>query len=424
MSADPGPRRRVSGRYRAVLSISRYRRFAIGEVASAIGDGIGLTAVPWIALGLAPPHLGAVAVGLSIAAYSLPGAVAAAPAARLFRAWSAVRLVLADTVVRFVGLSTVAALALSGRLTLAEFVLLLAISSLLHPWGQGGRAGLVPLVVHDDDLLVANSFLFTSVNAGLTIVGPAVGGLIVATIGGAEAIAIDAATFLALLAALASLRLPARQIAPVERSSAKLRAYLLRGELAYLLALTVGFYALYGPFEVALPLFVRSNLHAGPELFGFAWAAFGVGALIGGIAGGALLDLRHRAALVRFCVAVVAVWGLAVAVIALFPVAAVLLASITIGGFAYAPYPSVLTTAQQRLVEPAMLPSVATAFSAASGGMSVAGTGVGGPIVALVGAQATLFGSGAATVLLALVVAVPQLRRRARRAHPPAADIT
>ena len=391
-------------------------------MASAVGDGIGLTAVPWIALALAPTHLGAVAVGLSVAAYSLPGALAAAPVAQLFREWSSVRLVFADTVTRFLGLSATAALALAGRLTLTEFVLLLAISSLLHPWGQGGRAGLVPLVVPADDLLVANSFLFTSVNAALTIVGPALGGLIVARIGGAQAIAIDAATFLALLAALVSLRLPAAKVAQVEGSRAGVRSYLLRGQLASLLALTIGFYALYGPFEVALPLFVRTNLHAGPELFGFAWAAFGVGALIGGIAGGALLDLRHRPALVRFCVVVVAVWGLAVLVIAVFPVASVLLASIAIGGVAYAPYPSVLTTAQQRLVDPAMLPSVATAFSAASGGVSVAGTGIGGPIVALVGAQATLFGSGAATVLLAIVVAAAQLRKRQQPSA--AADIT
>jgi predicted MFS family arabinose efflux permease len=413
MSADQQSRKHVSGRYRAVLGVPRYRRFAIGEVASAVGDGIGLTAVPWIALALAPRHLGAVAVGLSIAAYSLPGALAAAPVARLFRDLSSVRLVFADTIVRFIGLSAIAALALTGSLTLTEFVVLLAISSLLHPWGQGGRAGLVPLVVPEGDFLAANSLLFTAVNAALTIVGPAVGGLLVARVGGAQAIAIDAATFLALLAALASLRLPAVQVPHEERSGAKVRTYLLRGPLAYLLALTVVFYGLYGPFEVALPLYVRSNLDAGPELFGFAWAAFGVGALIGGIAGGALLDLRQRAAMLRFSVVVVAMWGLAVLVIALFPIAAVLLVSIAIGGAAYAPYPSVLTTAQQRLVDPAMLPSVATVFAAASGGVSVAATGVGGPIVALVGAQATLFGSGAATVLLALLVAVIGLRRRA-----------
>ncbi len=423
MSADPTSQGRSSGRYRTVLGVPRYRRFAIGEVASAIGDGIGLTAVPWIALALAPPHLGAVAVGLSVASYSLPGALAAAPVARLFRDWGSVRLVFADTVTRFLGLSAIAALALAGRLTLTEFVVLLAVSSLLHPWGQGGRAGLVPLVVPEEDLLVANSFLFTSVNAALTIVGPAAGGLIVARVGGAQAIAIDAATFLALFAALASLRLPVAQVSLVEHVRARVRSYLLQGQLAYLLALTIGFYALYGPFEVALPLFVRGNLHAGPELFGFAWAAFGVGALIGGIAGGALLSLRDRATLVRFSLVVVALWGLAVLVIALFPVAAVLLASIAIGGAAYAPYPSMLTTVQQRTVDPVMLPSVATAFSAASGGMSVAGTGVGGPIVALVGAQVTLFGSGAATVLLALVVAVAQLRRR-REHKLPAADIT
>jgi hypothetical protein len=57
MSTDRRPRGLVPARYRAVLGRSRYRRFAIGEVASAVGDGIGLTAVPWIALTLAPPGL-------------------------------------------------------------------------------------------------------------------------------------------------------------------------------------------------------------------------------------------------------------------------------------------------------------------------------------------------------------------------------
>jgi predicted MFS family arabinose efflux permease len=322
-------------------------------------------------------------------------------------------LILADTVTRLVGLSTIAALGLLGRLSLPAFVVLLAVSSLLHPWGQGGRAGIVPLLVPEDIRLAGNSFLFTSANAALTIVGPGVGGVLVATVGAAPAIAIDAASFFALLIALASLGLGATQgDFHAEADRRAMRAQLLRGPLAFLLALTVVFYGLYGPFEVALPLYIRTDLHAGPELFGFAWAAFGVGALVGGLVGGAILDVRSRVALMRFSVFVVAGWGIAVLVLAVVPVAGVLLAAIAIGGAIYAPYPSVVTTLQQRVVAPAALPAVATAFVAIAGAVTFTATGVGGPVVASVGPRATLIVSGAATVLLAGAVALFAILRR------------
>jgi predicted MFS family arabinose efflux permease len=245
------------------------------------------------------------------------------------------------------------------------------------------------------------------------------GGVLVATLGAAPAIAIDAASFFALLIALASLglRTTGDDDLHAEADRKAVHAQLLRGPLAFLLALTVVFYGLHGPFEVALPLYIRTDLHAGPELFGFAWAAFGAGALVGGLVGGAILDVRSRVALQRFSVYVVAGWGIAVLILALVPVAWVLLAAIAIGGAIYAPYPSVVTTLQQRVVAPTALPAVATAVVAISGGVTFTATDVGGPIVAFIGARATLIVSGAATVLLAGAVALSAILRRSQRAR-------
>lgn len=54
--------------------------------------------------------------------------------------------------------------------------------------------------------------------------------------------------------------------------------------------ITFGFYFLYGPVEVALPVFVAD--HHKVSVLGLYWTVFGAGALAGGLAAGALPCLR------------------------------------------------------------------------------------------------------------------------------------
>jgi hypothetical protein len=51
-----------------------------------------------------------------------------------------------------------------------------------------------------------------------------------------------------------------------------------------LLAVTCVFFFLYGPVEVALPLYVAHDLHGSPALLGAYWTAFGIGAVAGAMA--------------------------------------------------------------------------------------------------------------------------------------------
>jgi hypothetical protein len=82
-------------------------------------------------------------------------------------------------------------------------------------------------------------------------------------------------------------------VSPVDREAARGGLALLRShpELLGLLTLTWFFYLLYGPVEVALPLHVTDDLHASGALLGLYWMMFGIGAVLGGLAVGALRQL-------------------------------------------------------------------------------------------------------------------------------------
>jgi hypothetical protein len=110
---------------------------------SALGDGMSLVAVAWLAVQIAPPGRQGVWTGLAVAAYALPATVGAVLFGRFVRGLPGVRLVAVDATLRAVALGTVAVLAVSGVLSPTGYVLLLAGSSLLHAWGNAGRYTLV-----------------------------------------------------------------------------------------------------------------------------------------------------------------------------------------------------------------------------------------------------------------------------------------
>ena len=103
---------------------------------SALGDVMSMVAVAWLAVQIAPPDQAGVWTGLAVAAYALPASLGAAALARLVRGFRGVRLVAVDATLRAVALGVIAVLAVAGLLDPVVYVILLAVSSLLHAWAQ------------------------------------------------------------------------------------------------------------------------------------------------------------------------------------------------------------------------------------------------------------------------------------------------
>lgn len=319
------------------------------------------------------------------------------------------RLLLADNVVRGVFLGAVPLAWLAGLLSLPLYVVLLAVSSLLHAWGSAGKYTLLAELLPDEQRLAANTVV-SSLNFAATIAGPAIG-VLVTYASSALVLGLDALTYVFLAVLVARMRLPeSGHVSLVDQAAARGGLALLRShpELLGLLTLTWFFNLLYGPVEVALPLHVTDDLHAPGTLLGLYWMLFGIGAVLGGLAVGALRQLP----LWPVTVAIVVAWGLTLLPFGFEVPTAVTVASFMLGGVIYGPFVALSVTLMQAKSPPQHLAAMLAARSAVLLTASPLGTALGGPLTTALGPRATLSGSGLATVALGAIACVLLLVRR------------
>ncbi|WP_088281106.1 MFS transporter [Kineosporia sp. A_224] len=412
--------------YAAVLRSPALRRLLPGLALSAVGDGMRIVALSWLALDLAPPGRGATWVAVCSAVAVVPGLVVALLGGRPLGRLPAVTLGTADALVHATALGAVPVLAAVGLLDVRLLAVLLAVASLLGPWGSAARYTLLAQVLPDDDRVAGNALLSTVTELG-TLVGPAVAAVLIAASGPVSAFAVDAATFVALALAYRAARrlVPPTYGAPARASgegpvAAGVGAVLRLPAVSGVLALTFVFFALYGPVEVALPVLVREELHAPVSVLSAYVVAFGVGAVLGGVAAGWL----GRLPLWPLTSGIVVGWGLCLLPLGLGLPRPVSLAAFALGAFVYAPYLAVTTGLVQRLSPPALLPRVLALRSAFLGFSVPLGAVLAGPVVVAAGARTTILGAAVATVVVGLAAAAlgrRVSRRRGDAACPPAA---
>ncbi|NUS01395.1 MAG: MFS transporter [Nonomuraea sp.] len=415
-------RRLVPSAYRPLLANGVFRRLALAFGVSGLGDGMSFVAVAWLAIELAPQATQGLWVGGAVAAYTLPGVVGALAFGRRLRRVPARRLLMADSVVRAVFIGAVPLVWSAGLLTPPLYVVLLAVSSLLHAWGSAGKYTLLAELLPEEQRLAANTFV-GSLNFAATIAGPAVAGVLVTYASSALVLGLDALTYVFLAVLVARTRLPERAgassaepaepVEPVDQAAARGGLALLRSrpELLGLLTLTWFFNFLYGPVEVALPLHVTDDLHAPGTLLGLYWMLFGVGAVLGSLAIGTLRNLP----LWPVTVCIVIAWGLSLLPFGFGAPTAATVACFTLGGLIYGPFVALSVTLMQAKSPPGHLAAMLAANNAVLLTASPLGTALGGPLTAALGPRATIGGSGLATVVLGIVACVLLAARRGDR---------
>lgn len=392
-----------SSPYWPVISHPQLRRLLPGMAVSALGDGMAVVAISWLALQLAPERSRATWVALAVAAYSLPATLGAVIFGRLLAGRGSAQLVYWDAALRGVTLALIPPAHLFGLLSPPLYVTLLAASSLLHSWGVAGRFTLIAEVLPERHHLPANAILTIFTEAS-TIIGPPLAGLIIGWRGASVVIALDAASFLVLAATyIHALRAgvvdgPAR--APRNRA-AGMRFIARDRTLLGLMALTFAFFIFFGPAYVALPIHVANQPHGSAALLGLYYTVFAVGSLLGAVASG----YAGRLSLWPTTIAIVLGFGLTLLPIGLGAPTPVSLAAFAVGGFVWAPYMSTSRALFQRRANPETLPSALAANNAVIVASIPLGTMLGGPLVALVGAQRTLTACALAIITLGLTAA-------------------
>jgi len=377
------------------------RRLLPGMLVSALGDGMSLVAVAWLAVQIAPPGQTGVWTGLAVAAYALPAPLGAAVLARPMRRLRASRLVAADASLRAVALGAVAVLAVAGLLHPIAYVALLATSSLLHAWGNAGAYTLIAELLPDDEDRVAGNSLLSTFTQAAIVVGPALAGGLTALVGPGWVIGADAASF-AVLAVTARSAPVGPPPPPGGEARGGWRTILDRPRLLGLIAVTAVFFFLYGPVEVALPVHVARELHGSPSLLGLYWTVFGIGATAGALGASLLRKLPPRWVIVSIVVG----WGAALLPLGLTDAVVPGLIGFAVGGLIYGPFTAISTALFQRATPPEALSRVLAASTALTTPATALGTLLGGPLVTAAGGRQTLLISAVLTIALGAAAAL------------------
>jgi hypothetical protein len=194
------------------LRAGDFRRLWAGQTVSLVGDGVFLIASVWTAYALWNTPAATAVLGIAMTvptiAFLLVGEAISDRADR--------RLVmLCSDVVRGLVVAGLTALLVAHELSFPAPAVLTAVYGAATAFFTPAFKALVPCIVAERDLPQANSLDQLVRPAALRLVGPALGGWVVSFFGAETAFALDAATFVALTAAVASL--PPCALRPVAR---------------------------------------------------------------------------------------------------------------------------------------------------------------------------------------------------------------
>lgn len=269
------------------LEIPNYRRFFIGQLISLSGTWMQTVAAIWVVLSLTDSG---VAVGLTTALQFLPMLLIGAWGGLLADRLPKRRLLVTTQVLMTIPALGLFAVTATGVVTPWMVYLAVLAFGTLNAIDNPTRQSFVIEMVGPDRVVNAISLNSVIVQAA-RIVGPAVAGILIATVGVVACFGLNALTFVAMILALWGMDPSRLQAAPVaEREPGAIRAglrYVLRTpELLVPLALmglvgTLGF-----NFQVVLPLLAKFSFESGAMTYAGLVSAMAVGSIAGALVNG------------------------------------------------------------------------------------------------------------------------------------------
>jgi MFS family permease len=405
----------------ASLAIPNYRRYIAGQSVSLIGTWMQMAAQSWLVLTITHS---ATTLGLIVALQTIPvlllGPYGGVIADRVDKRRLMVILQIAMGVQALVlGLLTV-----TGAVRLWEIGVLAALLGLNNAFENPARQSFMLEMVGPESLRNAVSLNSVLVNVA-RVIGPAVAGILIATVGEGVCFLVNAASFVAVVASLVTLDRSAIHPSPSSgREPGQLREglrYVKRTpELGVPLLMMALAGALAYEFQVTLPVMARQGLHVGATGYGFMTASMGVGAVVGGL----FVATKGRTGLPTLVLAASA-FGVVLLFSAVAPNLPIELVALAFAGGASISFMSTGNSTLQLGAAPNMRGRVMSLWFVAFQGS----TPIGGPIVGWVMAQAGAragLGLGGITCLLVALLGLVALRRltpgslRSRFAATPA----
>jgi len=265
------------------LGSRNFRLYIGGQVVSLAGTYMQQVALAWLVYRLTQSSftLGAVAFAMEMC-----GVAVVLFGGLLADRVNPHRIVLVTQSLALAQALVLAALAWSGRIDIASIVLLSCLLGVINGFDVPARQVLVLHLVERREHL-RNAIVLTSIALDAArLVGPSLGGALVASLGEWPCFAINAASYLAVIVALLAMRLDA----PVQsRAPGRLGETLAEGiryaagtapcRYALLLVALVSFSG--SPYTVLMPVMAAEVFGGGPHTLGLLMTSTGIGALSG-----------------------------------------------------------------------------------------------------------------------------------------------
>ena len=294
----------------AILTINRrafaslrmhrnYRLYFLGQAVSQSGTWIDKVAQAWLVLALTHS---AFAVGVLAACQFVPFSVLGLMAGVIVDRLDTWRTVIVTQAIRMVIAATLAGVVLAGVVQVWMVYTLAVLTGIVLVLDAPSRQQLTFKMVGRGELpnaVALNSSLFNAAR----IVGPGIGGLLIAAFGVGPAFAINAASFVAVLGGLLLMD-TSKLVAFAPREHLPTLFASLREGISYaresphvrlVLTMLVAISTIAMNFNVLLPVLAGRTLNSGPGVFGLIAACFGAGALVGGLLSAALSRASWKA---------------------------------------------------------------------------------------------------------------------------------
>ena len=268
------------------LAHKNYRLFFAGQSISLIGTWMTRIATAWLVYRLTGSALLLGVVGF---AGQIPSFLLAPLAGVLVDRWNRQRLLVITQVLAMFQSLALALLTMTGLIKMWHVIVLSVLQGLINSFDMPARqAFVVEMVEKREDLANAIALNSSMVNAA-RLLGPSIGGVVIAAVGEGWCFMIDAVSYIAVIASLLAMTITARVIQPTKDANVfqQLRegwSYAAHFAPIRNVLLLLALVSLVGmPYTVLMPVFANDALHGGPNTLGLLMAASGVGALVGAL---------------------------------------------------------------------------------------------------------------------------------------------
>jgi MFS family permease len=202
--------------------------------------------------------------------------------------WNRHRILVTTQILAMIQSLALAVLALTGIIQIWHIILLSIFQGFINAFDAPARQAFVTEMIEKKEDLGNAIALNSSMFNGARLVGPAMAGLVIASVGAGMCFLIDGLSYIAVIASLLAMKLKPRQIT-VQTTNVWQRLkegfiYAFSFPPIRAILLLLALFSFMGmPYMVLIPIFATKILDGDAETLGFLMTASGLGALMGGI---------------------------------------------------------------------------------------------------------------------------------------------